>query len=426
MATFERGRVGSLFAYLCDEAHRWYATISGRDRPTHRPGFLVPPFGTGRDPHACRLDDPLRGARSPLPRVPRSHRVAPAPGAAVQAEAPLRALRPGPSGVGRRPAPEPRLPRASHLPPGARLRAAASGVGGADLLPAARPLEAALGALADRGPEGRPLRDRGQDPSRDGRRRLRRRHHHGPLRHREGPDPTRRGRPSAGFPRPSRTARSCSARRSSSARSTRREIVARGAQGRARARAAPCGRPPRPSVAAGSFAWTGVAAPRSPFNFDVGPHRRFAWVRASLADMKQVKNELGGTVNDVILAAVAGALGRYMRSRGHVDRRPRAAGDGAGQRADLRPARRARQPGDRDDGAASGLVRGPGAPNGDRPRVDGRPEALEAGDGRRPAHRARRLRAADHRRPGRPPAVRASASSTSSSPTSPAPSSRST
>jgi diacylglycerol O-acyltransferase / wax synthase len=70
------------------------------------------------------------------------------------------------------------------------------------------------------------------------------------------------------------------------------------------------------ALAAGSFAWTGVAAPRSPFNFDVGTHRRFAWVRASLADMKQVKNELGGTVNDVILAAVTGALGRYMRSRG--------------------------------------------------------------------------------------------------------------
>jgi diacylglycerol O-acyltransferase / wax synthase len=70
------------------------------------------------------------------------------------------------------------------------------------------------------------------------------------------------------------------------------------------------------AVAAGTFAWTGIAAPSSPFNFHVGPHRRFAWVRASLADMKHVKNELGGTVNDVILAAVAGALGRYMRARG--------------------------------------------------------------------------------------------------------------
>jgi WS/DGAT/MGAT family acyltransferase len=71
-------------------------------------------------------------------------------------------------------------------------------------------------------------------------------------------------------------------------------------------------------VAAGTFAWAGIAAPASPFNFDVGPHRRFAWVRASLGDMKQVKNKLGGTVNDVILTAVAGALGRYMRARGHA------------------------------------------------------------------------------------------------------------
>ncbi len=71
-------------------------------------------------------------------------------------------------------------------------------------------------------------------------------------------------------------------------------------------------------VAAGTFAWAGIAAPVSPFNFEVGPHRRFSWVRASLADLKHVKNELGGTVNDVILAAVAGALGRYMRSRGHA------------------------------------------------------------------------------------------------------------
>src|SRR5215208_6915330 len=70
-------------------------------------------------------------------------------------------------------------------------------------------------------------------------------------------------------------------------------------------------------VAAGTFAWAGIAAPKSPINFDVGPHRRFAWVRASLGDMKQVKNELGGTVNDVILTTVAGALGRYMRKRGH-------------------------------------------------------------------------------------------------------------
>jgi WS/DGAT/MGAT family acyltransferase len=70
-------------------------------------------------------------------------------------------------------------------------------------------------------------------------------------------------------------------------------------------------------VAAGSLAWAGIAAPETPFNVDIGPHRRFAWVRASLVDLKRVKNELGGTVNDVILAAVSGALGRFLRSRGH-------------------------------------------------------------------------------------------------------------
>jgi WS/DGAT/MGAT family acyltransferase len=54
-------------------------------------------------------------------------------------------------------------------------------------------------------------------------------------------------------------------------------------------------------------------APSSPFNVKIGPHRRFTWVRGDLARFKAVKNALGGTVNDVVLAAVAGALGRYMR-----------------------------------------------------------------------------------------------------------------
>ncbi len=70
-------------------------------------------------------------------------------------------------------------------------------------------------------------------------------------------------------------------------------------------------------AAAGSFAWAGIAAPASPFNVEIGPHRKFTWVRASLRDLKQVKDELGGTVNDVVLAAVSGALGRYLRSHGH-------------------------------------------------------------------------------------------------------------
>jgi WS/DGAT/MGAT family acyltransferase len=67
----------------------------------------------------------------------------------------------------------------------------------------------------------------------------------------------------------------------------------------------------------GALAWTGLqAAPPSSFNVRIGPHRRFTWVRADLGQFKAIKNALGGTVNDVVLAAVAGALGKYMRLHG--------------------------------------------------------------------------------------------------------------
>jgi WS/DGAT/MGAT family acyltransferase len=61
-----------------------------------------------------------------------------------------------------------------------------------------------------------------------------------------------------------------------------------------------------------------ASAPDSPLNVRIGPHRRFTWVRSDLAQFKAVKNALGGTVNDVVLAAVAGALGRYLRVRGEA------------------------------------------------------------------------------------------------------------
>jgi WS/DGAT/MGAT family acyltransferase len=57
-------------------------------------------------------------------------------------------------------------------------------------------------------------------------------------------------------------------------------------------------------------------APSSVFNVPIGPHRRFTWVRGKLDEFKAVKNALGGTVNDVVLTVVAGALGRYMRLHG--------------------------------------------------------------------------------------------------------------
>lgn len=57
-------------------------------------------------------------------------------------------------------------------------------------------------------------------------------------------------------------------------------------------------------------------APATPYNGGIGPHRRFTWVRVSLGDLKAIKNSLGGTVNDVVLATVAGALRRHLHSRG--------------------------------------------------------------------------------------------------------------
>ena len=72
--------------------------------------------------------------------------------------------------------------------------------------------------------------------------------------------------------------------------------------------------------AAGSIARTGMSASPSPFNVEIGPYRRFACVRADLSELKRIKNLAGGTVNDVVLAAVAGALGRYLRARGHSTR----------------------------------------------------------------------------------------------------------
>jgi diacylglycerol O-acyltransferase / wax synthase len=67
----------------------------------------------------------------------------------------------------------------------------------------------------------------------------------------------------------------------------------------------------------GAMAWAGInPAPASPYNVPIGPHRRFTWVRASLADVKAIKDSLGGTVNDVMLAIVTGALTRDLRRRG--------------------------------------------------------------------------------------------------------------
>jgi WS/DGAT/MGAT family acyltransferase len=61
------------------------------------------------------------------------------------------------------------------------------------------------------------------------------------------------------------------------------------------------------------LAWQGAA--RTPLNQPIGPHRRFDWTAISLDDAKAVKSQLGGTLNDLLLAVVSGALGAFLRRR---------------------------------------------------------------------------------------------------------------
>ena len=57
-------------------------------------------------------------------------------------------------------------------------------------------------------------------------------------------------------------------------------------------------------------------APASTLNQPIGPHRRFETVLTNLDEIKGIKNSLGGTVNDVVLAAVSGGLRSLLQGRG--------------------------------------------------------------------------------------------------------------
>lgn len=58
--------------------------------------------------------------------------------------------------------------------------------------------------------------------------------------------------------------------------------------------------------------------PRTPFKGALGVQKRAAWsVPLALSEVKAVKNALGGTVNDVLVTALAGGMRRYLIGRGH-------------------------------------------------------------------------------------------------------------
>jgi WS/DGAT/MGAT family acyltransferase len=57
-------------------------------------------------------------------------------------------------------------------------------------------------------------------------------------------------------------------------------------------------------------------APESPLNATIGEQRRFGMAATCLDDYKRIRKTHGGTVNDVVLGTVAGALRTWLLTRG--------------------------------------------------------------------------------------------------------------
>ncbi len=105
-----------------------------------------------------------------------------------------------------------------------------------------------------------------------------------------------------------RGARAGAGRRGRRRRRAGRRAQPAGDAARARAR--------RPRASARSPGPALNPAPATPLNVEIGPHRRSASCATGSTDFKQVKNAFGGTVNDVVLTVVSGALRDWLHSRG--------------------------------------------------------------------------------------------------------------
>jgi diacylglycerol O-acyltransferase len=71
-------------------------------------------------------------------------------------------------------------------------------------------------------------------------------------------------------------------------------------------------------IAKGAAASAGVLRPNveSSLNGPIGPHRRWAWARTTLADVKTVRTALGGTVNDIVLSVITRGFRDLLVGRG--------------------------------------------------------------------------------------------------------------
>ena len=339
----------------------------------------------------------------PPPQVRRPGRARarpPQPGAALPPEAGGAAAGGGPAALGRRRQLQPDLPHPPHRAARAGRRGAAETARRARLLAAARPLQAALGAVAGAGPGARPLRDPDQDPPRDGRRHLRRRHRHRPLRPRAGAASRRRSRTTG-----------CRSREPGTT-----ELVARGVSDvvatpvKLAERAVEAVRNPETTARKAVEALEGVERDRQRLRRP-GAGRAAEPARSgrtgatsgrarSWPTFKRIKDALGGTVNDVVLAVVTGSRAQLAARPRHPHRGAGAAGAGPGLDPQRGRARRPRQPDRADARAAAGLRRGPGAAAAGDQRGDGGAEALQTGARGGSDLPLQRLRAADPARPG--------------------------
>lgn len=71
----------------------------------------------------------------------------------------------------------------------------------------------------------------------------------------------------------------------------------------------------RQSAASGWFS----RASATPLNGRIGPNRRIAFLETPLGQPRAIKNGLGGTVNDVVIAAIAGAVRKFLTEDRGVD-----------------------------------------------------------------------------------------------------------
>ena len=229
-------------------------------------------------------------------------------------------------------------------PPGTRR--AARRAGRPDHRPPARPPPPAVGDLRHRGPARRPLRHPDQGPPRHGRRSVGRRAAHDDARRRPGRRSDRAARRGV-------AARADAERRRGAARGRRRASSASrpAASCSARARSASSARPPatrswwrRPTRSASSLRGPlgtvlnigrkreperrrgrAAARARPPARRStprITPHRRFAFRSASLSDIKAIKNALGATVNDVVMAVCAGGLRTWLEAHDALPDQP--------------------------------------------------------------------------------------------------------